>query len=117
MDLQDPAGIRTAVSRCYYSALLSARAALEQSGEKIGADDNIHERIVDILSSRGPGGHGGRLADDLEDLNGLRTAADLDAGSSIGIEDLNTAHTMASMFNKDVGRHFRGDSRPSGRAR
>ena len=49
MGLQDPAGVRTAVSRCYYSALLSARAVLERLGEKIRTCDSMHERIVGVL--------------------------------------------------------------------
>ena len=90
---------------------------MERLGEKIKTNDSMHERIVGVLQPRGSGGHADSLGDDLETLNKLRLAADLDAGSSIGIEDVNTAHTLASMFNKDVGRRFRGASMPSGRAR
>lgn len=100
-----PAGIRTAVSRCYYSALLAASLLLERSGVKIGAGDGMHVAVVRALLSGGSGACQ-RLGDDLANMNEMRIAADLDPGSPVGEDDLDHAYSLASIFNRDVARYF-----------
>lgn len=114
-ELQSPAGIRTAVSRCYYSALLKARDVLVRSGTEVGVGDSMHRDIIDILA-KGPAS-GDDLVDDLGNMNLLRIAADLDVGSSTDIGDLNHAYSLADAFNRNIERRFaRGGPRPFGRA-
>ena len=100
-----PAGIRTAVSRCYYSALLTALLLLERSGVKIEADDGMHVAVVCALLSRNSGACQ-RLGDDLANMNEMRIAADLDLGSPVGEADLAHAYSLASIFNRDAARCF-----------
>ena len=97
------AGIRTAVSRCYYSALLTAWFLLERSGTKLEAGDGMHVAVVRALLS-GRNGACRRLGDDLADMNELRIAADLDPGSRITEDDLAHAYSLARMFNSDAAR-------------
>ena len=112
--LQSPAGIRTAVSRCYYSALLKARDVLGRSGTEVGVSDSMHKDIIYILANGSTSGDD--LVDDLGNMNMLRIAADLDVGSSTDIDDLNHAYNLAITFNRDIERHFaRGGARPFGR--
>lgn len=100
-----PAGIRTAVSRCYYSALLTAWSLLERSGVKIRAGDGMHVAVVRALLSRSSGACQ-RLGDDLANMNEMRIAADLDPGSPVGEDDLAHAYSLARVFNRDVARRL-----------
>ena len=104
-DLQSPAGVRTAVSRCYYSSLLMAKSSLEHLGTRFRRNDDVHEDVVRTLS-REHGAASRELADDLSDMNELRMAADLDVGSHVDIDCLGTAIAMANIFNKDLSRRF-----------
>lgn len=101
--LQSPAGVRTAVSRCYYFALLTAASLLSRSGEELDRSDDVHETVARTLS-RGSKGTWRELGDDLADMNDLRIAADLDAESKIGIDTLAHALAIARMFRDDLVR-------------
>lgn len=104
-DLQSPAGVRTAVSRCYYSALLTAKSSLEHLGMEFRRNDDIHEDVVRALS-REHGVTSREMVDDLSDMNELRMAADLDVESHVGIDCLGSAIAMANIFSKDLSRRF-----------
>lgn len=104
-DLQSPAGVRTAISRCYYSALLSAVSSLERSGVELPKSDAAHEVVVRTLS-RGSSAACRGLGDDLASMNEMRIAADLNVDSLVGIDVLGHALATAKMFRDDLGRCF-----------
>ena len=105
-NLQTPAGVRTAVSRCYYAALLTAISSLERSGVTLNRGDGVHKDVARILLSKKPTVGRRVLSDDLADMNELRIAADLDAESQVGIDVLVNAHTLAKIFSTDIDRTF-----------
>lgn len=102
LDLQSPAGIRTAVSRCYYSALLTAKDLLEHAGKEIEIGDSMHTQVACILLSGDFDTPAGNMGDDLANMNELRVASDFDVRSSIGIDHLARAHSLASIFNRNI---------------
>lgn len=101
--LRNPAGVRTAVSRCYYSALLTATSLLERHGTAL-SDNDVHGAVVRILKSKKSNPTCRGLSDDLSTLNGLHIAADLDVQSRVDLDVLVHAHSLASIFNKDIAR-------------
>ena len=105
-DLLGPAGVRTAISRCYYSALLTAYLPLKRSGMTFKNDDTIHGAVVRALMSNETSSVYCNLGDDLVTMNEMRIAADLDPDSNLGVEDLRHAYNMARTFNRDAVRHL-----------
>jgi len=43
-ELQNDAGIRTAINRSYFSSMLKAKSRLETLGETLSGDDEIHPK-------------------------------------------------------------------------
>ena len=105
-DLLSSAGVRTAISRCYYSALLTVYLPLKRSGMTFKNDDNIHDAVVRVLMSNEPNSVYWKLGDDLVTMNEMRITADLDPDSRLGVEDLRHAYSMARIFNRDAVRYL-----------
>lgn len=106
-DLRGSAGVRTAISRCYYSALLTARLLLKESGVTIKDDGDVHAAVVDTLMSDKYNAACRKLCDDLNTMNVLRIKADLNLDSNPGEHEFAQAHSMAQVFNRDANRQLR----------
>lgn len=98
----DAANVRTAVSRCYYSSMLKAKLLLERSGVKFSIDDIVHTEVINAINAKDPS-----LGDDLEEINKLRMAADLDVTSSVSVGVLTSAYGISESFSACVERRFR----------
>lgn len=105
-DLLSAAGVRTAISRCYYSALLTAYLLLKRSGMTFKNDDDIHGAVVHALMSNETSSVYCNLSDDLITMNEMRIAADLDPDSNLGVDDLIHAISMACIFNREAVRRL-----------
>lgn len=105
-DLLSPAGMRTVISRCYYSALLTAYLPLTCSGMTFKSDDDIHGAVVRVLMPNVTNSGYWSLGDDLVSMNEMRIAADLDPDSHLGVDDLRHAYSMACIFNREAVRYL-----------
>jgi len=88
------ANARSAVSRAYYAAFLTAREAL---GGKSLKGENIHKLVFDCLSNR----HS-LAADDLKSLRRLRNKADYDLSITVTAKDSALAIKIAEGIIQDL---------------
>lgn len=92
--LQTAAGIRTALNRTYFSALVNAKERLEKLGMTFPATDEMHQAIIEEVKGRDS-----TLGDKLNKLYDLRLDADynLELETKVGL--ISPAYGMASRFN------------------
>jgi len=70
---QTPAGVRTALNRAYFAALVMAKIKLEELGVTFSTNDEIHKQISDEVKKRD-----NILGDKLEHLYEYRWDSDFD---------------------------------------
>lgn len=92
----DEAGIRAAVSRCYYSSLLTVKPYL---GPDKPDDDDLHDIAIDFVQNMDR-----ELADRLITLYNYRIIADMADGVSWDRDVIASVHGMARVFNQSIKR-------------
>lgn len=94
--MNDQAWIRAAVSRCYYSSLLTVKPHL---GPDKSSDDDLHSNAMHFVHNVNRG-----LADQLRYLYNHRIMADMDDDVSWDRDVIACVHGMAKMFNCEIKR-------------
>jgi len=92
--LQTEAGIRTALNRAYYAALVNAKTKLEVLGVIFPDNDTIHQVISQEVKIRD-----NVLADILEDLYDYRFDSDFDLNYNVDHSMIAPVIGMAKRFN------------------
>ncbi len=96
-ELQNEAGIRTAINRSYYSSLLKAKLRLEEKGENFSKNDEIHKDIIEKIKNKDSS-----MGDKLNDLHELRVQADFDLNFKPDKDFISHAYGIAKSFNGKI---------------
>lgn len=96
-NMNNEAGIRTAVSRCYYSSLLTVKPLLQLDAPDVDNDD-LHMVVIDLVRKADR-----TLGDRLKFLYGHRLKADLSASVTWDKDVILDVHGTAKHFNSDIG--------------
>lgn len=105
-DTRGEAWIRTAVSRCYYSAFLAAKRLLTPT--KGAPHGNDLHRFVIMSMRKVDGG----MADRLKYLYDQRIMADFNDDVPWSIDVINEVHCIAKVFNDDAESRSRKNGPP-----
>jgi len=92
--LQTEAGIRTALNRAYYAALVNAKTKLEILGITFPSNDTIHQVVSQELKQRD-----NVLADSLEELYDYRYDSDFDLNYNVDTAMIAPVNGIAKRFN------------------
>lgn len=96
-ELQNEAGVRTAINRSYYSSLLKAKLRLEDKGEEFLENDEIHKSIIEKIKEKDS-----IMGDKLNNLHELRIQADFDLNFHAERGLISNAYGIAKSFNGKV---------------
>jgi len=96
-ELQNESGIRTAINRSYYSSMLKAKLRLEELGETISENDEIHQKVIEKVKQKNT-----KLGDRLNSLHELRLLADFDLHFEADKGFIANSYGMAKSFNDKV---------------
>jgi len=93
-ELQNEAGVRTAINRSYFSSLLRAKSRLEHLGETISSNDKIHQKVIEMVKDKDT-----KLGDKLNNLHELRLKADFDLEFNAEPGFIVNSYGIAKSFN------------------
>lgn len=96
-ELQDEAGIRTAINRSYFSSMLKAKLHLENKGEIFLEDEEIHKNVIEKIKEKD-----NFMGDKLNNLHDLRMQADFDLNFRAEKGLIANAYGIAKSFNNKI---------------
>ena len=96
-ELQNEAGVRTAINRSYYSSMLKAKLRLEDKGETFLENEEIHKNVIEKVKEKNTS-----MGDKLNNLYELRIQADFDLNFNAERGLITNAYGMAKSFNGKV---------------
>jgi len=96
-ELQNEAGVRTAINRSYFSSMLNAKSRLQDLGETLSENDDIHQEVIEKVKAKNTG-----MADKLNSLHELRMQADFDLNFVADKGFIAISYGIADSFNGKV---------------
>jgi len=96
-EFQTEAGTRTAINRSYFSSMLKAKLRLEELGNTLPGDDEIHKTLIEQIKSKNS-----KMGDKLFALYELRIKADYDTNEEMESAAITSAYGIAKNFNGKI---------------